>query len=358
MRGLREVSVGLETSARSSQSPRLRAPRAALTRGGPGAERDVREGGRWSRWQRLKNDALFFLARVALGAVRPLGARGLAALGRALGRLVHAAAWPLRARARRNLGRAMPALGRRERDALARASFVALGEHVGEVVASLREATTPLPFDEASRSLLREALAEGRGVVLPSAHLGPWERLAATLVAAGFPLTAIVRESYDPRFDGIVGAARRRAALETIPRGAPGAATRIVRVLRAGRVLGVPMDLRTRAASIPAPFFGRPAQTAVGPARLALRTGAAVVVCTVERHPEARGLAVTCTRLPIAHVRDEVALTALINAELERRVRTAPELWLWMHDRWDTHQEDAASPGRSCAPEEVVTRTP
>jgi KDO2-lipid IV(A) lauroyltransferase len=96
------------------------------------------------------------------------------------------------------------------------------------------------------------------------------------------------------------------------------------------------MDLRTRATSIAARLFGQPAMTPVGPARLALRTGAPVVVCTVERQPETGVLAVTCTRIATADLSDESVLTALINAELERRIRTAPDLWLWMHDRFES----------------------
>jgi len=95
------------------------------------------------------------------------------------------------------------------------------------------------------------------------------------------------------------------------------------------------MDLKTRAESVIVPMLGAPARTPVGPARIALRTGAPVVVCTVE--PGATGaLAVTCTRL---ERRDEgagaeKALTARINAELSRRILRAPEHWLWMHDRF------------------------
>ncbi len=118
----------------------------------------------------------------------------------------------------------------------------------------------------------------------------------------------------------------------TIPRGAPGAAARIVRTLRSGGVLGIPMDLRTRAESVRVPLLGGEAPTAVGPARIALRTGAPVVVCTVE--PARENIAVTCTRLETSST-DELALTASINAELDRRIRLLPERWLWMHPRFD-----------------------
>lgn len=287
--------------------------------------RDLREGGAWSPLQTLKNDVIWSVASVALFVIRRTSNRTLVAGGRALGALVHAFAFGLRARARKNVALAMPDKTPAEVRAIARASFTNLGENLAHAISD----DELLAMDDASRAVLRDALAEGRGVVLPSAHLGPWERLAATLARNGFPLTAVVRESYDPRFDAVTSAARERAGFATIARGAPGAATRIVRTLRQGRVLGIPMDLKTRAESVTVPMLGIPARTPVGPARIALRTGAPVVVCTVDN-----GLTVTCTRLPHRGAEAEKELTARINEELSRRIRHAPEHWLWMHDRF------------------------
>lgn len=294
--------------------------------------RDLREGGSWSLVQQTKNDLIYGLASAALFFARGAGRESLASFGRGLGAFVHALAWPLRDLARRNVRVAFPDASSREVSRIVGEAFENLGENLGHAVASLETAPPLLPFEEPSRAILRDALAEGRGVVLPSAHLGPWERLAATLVGAGFPLTAIVRESYDPRFDRIVDSARERGGVATIARGAPGAATRIVRALRSGRVLGIPMDLRTRAESVTVPLLGGSAPTPIGPARIALRTGAPVVVCTVEPDPSG-ALAVTCTRVD-AKLTSAEELTARINEELGRRIRLAPEHWLWMHDRF------------------------
>jgi len=290
--------------------------------------RDLREGGAWSPLQTLKNDLIWGVASFALFVIARMSKATLVRVGRALGAIVHALAFRLRDRARRNVALALPERTPSQVRAIARASFANLGENLARAVSD----RDLLPMDERSRAILRDALEEGRGVVLPSAHLGPWERLAATLAGNGFPLTAVVRESYDPRFDRVTTAARDRAGFATIARGAPGSATRIVRTLRQGRVLGIPMDLKTRAESVVVPMLGAPARTPVGPARIALRTGAPVVVCTVE--PDGAGaLAVTCTRL---EQRDETEedLTARINEELSRRILRAPEHWLWMHDRF------------------------
>jgi lauroyl/myristoyl acyltransferase len=100
------------------------------------------------------------------------------------------------------------------------------------------------------------------------------------------------------------------------------------------------MDLRSRVPSIDAPFLGSPAPTAVGPARIALRTGAAVVVGTVARVKNAtrpEELEITMTRIDIPPKTSgdaEQALTLALNSELSRRILAFPEGWVWMHPRW------------------------
>lgn len=295
--------------------------------------RDLREGGRWSAPQRLKNDALYVLATAALAVVARVPERAARALGRGLG----IAAWALAAGARRaaraNVARALPEIAPRDRGAFVRRVFRELGGLLGEAASALdpRRPLAPLPFLPGSREVLEDAIREGRGVVFASAHLGPWERVAASLVAAGIPLTVVAREPYDPRLGRVYARLREARGVRTVYRGARGAGVALVRVLRRGDVLGVPMDLASRVASIDAPFLGVPARTPVGPARLAVRTGAAVVVGTAVK-AEDGALAVSFTRL--AASRSEADLTARINAELSRRIRAMPEAWPWMHRRW------------------------
>jgi lauroyl/myristoyl acyltransferase len=97
------------------------------------------------------------------------------------------------------------------------------------------------------------------------------------------------------------------------------------------------MDLRSRVPCCQAPFLGHEAPTPIGPARIALRTGAAVVVGTAAPSPEG-GLVVTATRIATHDVpRDlpgAVELTRRINAELSRRILALPRAWVWMHERW------------------------
>ncbi len=295
--------------------------------------RDLREGGRWSTAQRLKNDALYLVTISALAIAERFPPRAARALGRGLGLVAWALAPSLRRTARANVTRALPEIAPRDRAAFVRRVFRELGGLLGEAVGALdpRRPLAPLPFLPGSREVLESAIREGRGVVFASAHLGPWERVAASLVAAGIPLTVVAREPYDPRLGRVYTRLREARGVRAVYRGASGAGVALVRVLRRGGVLGVPMDLASRVASIDAPFLGVPARTAVGPARLALRTGAAVVVGSAAR-AEDGSLGVSFTR--VATSGSEADVTARINAELSTRVRAMPEAWPWMHRRW------------------------
>jgi KDO2-lipid IV(A) lauroyltransferase len=321
--------------------------------------RDLREGGSWTPMQRAKNDALWLMATLALATARLLPLPALRALGYGMGALAHGLGRGARERALANVAASLPELDDIARRALVRRCFATLGECLGETVAMLRERGRPpaLPLSEEARATLDEARAGGRGVLFASAHLGPWERVAASLVAAGVPLVALARESYDPRFMAVYERLRSSSGVRVVWRSSPTAPVAIVRALRRGEVLGVPMDLRSRVPSIEVPFLGRPAPTPLGPARIALRAGSAVVVGTVARAPlpalavqaaPAAGgrlgpLEVTATRIPLDDLRPDpagaAALTARINEELSRRIRALPDGWVWMHERWTPRKD-------------------
>lgn len=312
---------------------------------------DVREGGRWSLAQRAKNDVLYLLAASAVALTSRLPSPLLRALGRGLGTLAWHTVRSARAIALRNHTRVFPSLAEAARRAELHAVYRALGEHLGDTVALLapRRQLPTLPFLPGAREVLDAAIAEGRGVLFASAHLGPWERVAGSLVASGVPITVVAREAYDPRLTRLYERLRDRRGVRTVYRGAAGAGIALVRVLRRGEVLGIPMDLASRVPSVDAPLLGHPAPTPVGPARIALRTGAAVVVGTAAPRPAGHGGKVpeapidATVGIEVRRIRTddlapdadgERALTARINAELGARILALPHGWVWMHDRW------------------------
>ena len=314
----------------------------------------MREGGRWTLAQRAKNDVLWLLASVAVATLGRLPPRALRAAGVLLGRLAHALVWPARRIAEKNVALVFPELDRRARRDLVARTYGTLGGYLGDAVAMLDPASVvvPLPFAQGAREALDLAISEKRGVLFASAHLGPWERVAATLVMSKIPFTAVAREAYDPRLTRLYDRLRGGRGLATIYRGGPGAASRLLRTLRRGQVLGIPMDLASRVPSVEVPFLGRPARTPVGPARLALRTGAAVVVGVPapqawtalgqgqEQETRRPGglLELAITRIATDDLEPgavgELILTTRINDALSARIRALPEAWVWMHPRW------------------------
>jgi Kdo2-lipid IVA lauroyltransferase/acyltransferase len=320
-----------------------------------GDARDLRAGGSWTRRQRAKNDLIWCLSVLVLAAARALPLTALRSLGRGLGAAAHALAGKARATALANVQRVFPGMDERVRREFVRRSFVTMGELLADAVALLRRRGGPLlVVAPDARAVIDEARREGRGVVFASAHLGPWERVAASLVAAGIPLTTLARESYDPRFTRLYERLRGSRGVRVIwrsrvegaqrdPRvGSMTATAGIVRALRGGGVLGVPMDLSARVPSCDVPFLGHPARTPVGPARIALRTGAAVVVGTVA--PCGGSLVITATRIPTSGLDFQADggardLTMRINQELSSRILALPHAWVWMHERWTPSAE-------------------
>jgi KDO2-lipid IV(A) lauroyltransferase len=303
---------------------------------------DLREGKDWTILQSLKNQTIYVSVRILLLLLRPLPESWLPPLGRAVGLSLYLLGIAQRRVALENLARVYPDLTSRQRRELGARVYRRLGGYLGAAVAQLQSPHrfVPLVFEQGSRERLDDAMGEGQGVLFASAHLGPWEQLAGSLVHHGFPLTTLARESYDPRFMQLYAKLRGGGGVKAIYRGSPTAALKIVRTLRGGGLLGAPMDLRSRVPSTLAPFLGAPAKTPIGPARLALRAGAAVVVGTVvPLDPAGTKLVIRVTRIVTrdlhADVNGEETLTGRLNDEISSRIRAFPEGWVWMHPRWE-----------------------
>ncbi|MBI2895712.1 MAG: lysophospholipid acyltransferase family protein [Deltaproteobacteria bacterium] len=292
---------------------------------------------RWTVGQRLKNDAIYRVIRATLAVARRLPLPLAGALGALAGRL---GAWIARSESRRaeeacarSLG-----LGQPEARALARAAFASLGRSALELCSALDRPDALLgrvSFSPEDRARLDAALAERRGVVFVTAHLGSWELMAWALASMGYPIHTIAAPSYDPRLTRLLRRLRRERGVRSIWRSAPSAARRTLSVLRSGEILGALIDQSTRVPSVDVDFFGRPAPTPSGAAALALRTGAEVVAGFLTRRADRYDLRIR--RLAVTRRgRDDVtANTARMTRAIEEAIRGAPDQWVWMHRRWE-----------------------
>jgi KDO2-lipid IV(A) lauroyltransferase len=294
----------------------------------------------WSFAQRRKNDVLFalVLASVWFARVWPVGA--LRAMGRALGWIAFASLGRERRRAVERLEAALE-LDRPTARRLARQTFVRAGDALASTLLLLRprrSASERIAWAPGAKEALAAAVAEGRGVVLVTAHFGLWEHLAASIVEAGFRLVTPVRTSYDPRIEArVMRPLRADRGVVAIDRDAPECARTLLRSLRDGAIVGVLLDLNTRGDAVETRFFGRPAWTSTIAAQLAATTGAPVVTAFAHASGiEVEALGAEDARIVGGPARREwvIARTARLTAKIEQAIRRDPTAWIWMHDRW------------------------
>jgi len=291
--------------------------------------------------KRLRHALEFGLFRLFTTVVVTLPERAALALGAGLGRLGGSVLRIRRSDVDRHLEMAFPEMGGAWRRRVARSSYVHLAR---EAVSTFRVCargpeevvarTTMVGFDA-----FQAALAEGKGIILLTGHLGNWEIGGAAFSARGLPVDAVAKGMANRRFEADLAALRRRVGVRLV---GLGEATREgLRSLRSGHVLGLIADQDAREQGIFVPFFGREASTFRGPALFALRAGAPIFLGISLREPglparyrvRVERIAVT----PCGDLEADVrALTAAHAAALERAIREAPEQYFWQHRRWKT----------------------
>lgn len=281
---------------------------------------------RWSRRQRVKNSLLYYMMRGGIAASERLPIRGLLRL------LGCVAPYLFRREARRAQIQISAVLPDLDAAKTTRRMFVHFADSIWEL--SRMHQSVPELTNEAKR-VLDEVLAEGKGVVLITGHIGNWEILGQAIAAAGYPITTIARPSYDPRLTAWLHQWRTRRGLQVVWR-QRNSGKAILRVLRKNSLMAFLIDQDTETAGAYVPFFGRPAFTPTTPAALALRTGAPVIFCWHHRRRKRHEITIEriCYESTGDTERDVVALTGVLTARLESVIRAVPEQWVWLHKRW------------------------
>jgi len=192
---------------------------------------------------------------------------------------------------------------------------------------------------------VREVIAQGRGIVMVTAHFGNWE-LGVVPFVRSLPceVGVVARELSNPHLERLLLQQRERCGEKVFLRGKTG--RDYVRFLRAGHMLGVVGDMdTTRGEGIFARFFGRPAWTQTGIARLARMGRARVFTAFARFDPEDSNRSVLEIKpLPEPRAKDETEwiaeITQAFTDRIEDIVRRYPDQWMWMHRRWRHRLED------------------
>jgi len=298
-----------------------------------------RRRSRLGRWSQTRLEPRLLNAALALftGTLGRLPWRGAQRAGSWIGAL----GWLLLRRDRRrsldHLAIAFPALSERERRKLGRASFLHHGRTLGECLALFHAGPEDLTrwVEVAGWEEVERARSAGRPILIVTGHCGNWELLAATINSRGLGMAVVARSLDNPTQQRLLAGLRERFGTTTIERGVEGAARRLLGALRAGKALGMLIDQDTKVDGVWVPFFGRPAFTPVGAAKIALRQNTAVLPTFIERRADGTHRATFHPALDLPDdPPDPVGATAAMTEAIEAQIRRVPEQWVWMHRRW------------------------
>jgi KDO2-lipid IV(A) lauroyltransferase len=180
--------------------------------------------------------------------------------------------------------------------------------------------------------------SRGKGVLYLTGHIGAWELSSYAHALYGFPLHYMARPLDNAPLDALVNLYRGRSGNQPIYKNE--AARTMLRVLKDAGTVGVLADQNTMPEEgVFVDFFGVPACTTTGIARVALHTDAAVVpgYAFWDEHLRKYRLRfeppVELVRTGDAE-RDVLENTQRFAKVIEGIIRKYPEQWIWIHARW------------------------
>jgi Kdo2-lipid IVA lauroyltransferase/acyltransferase len=195
------------------------------------------------------------------------------------------------------------------------------------------------------------ALAHGKGMIILTPHMGCFE-LVAQVLAANAPITALYRPPRQAWLKPLVEDTRARHNLHLAP--ADGKGVRMMlKALKRGETIGllpdqVPGVTEKGGEGVWAQWFGRAAYTMTLPAKLALATGAPIVLALALRRPKGAGFDVHFSPFTGVLSGDEAADATCINQAIEALVGQAPAQYWWSYNRYK-------APAGVAPPQEVAT---
>lgn len=288
----------------------------------------------------------YAVAKTVLLVLGFLPRRAAVWLGIAIARIGYRLLGGLRRTGLRNLEIAFPEKSESERRKILKGSFENLGRTLGEA-SHLRNATpeylreiADFDLDEPTRELYKSIKDSGRGVLVTTGHFGNWELLVLAFAAFYEPMSYLARPIDNPLIEEMTLAIRTQFGNRPINKS--NSAQVAIGILKDGGFLGALSDVNAHPKEgVFVPFFGIPACTSVGPALIAIRSGALIfpAFCAWDRST-GRFKFVHGRQIEPANTGDRkadiAATTAAYTAEIEKVIRRYPDQWLWIHKRWKT----------------------
>lgn len=235
-----------------------------------------------------------------------------------------------------NLAISYPALSEEERTRLARKSLVESIKNTFEIALFWRRPNQGLTRIVAvdGDAPLRQAVQDGKPIMILAPHLGCWEVLNFWL-ATEFGLHAMFAPSGLPEVDQLVRQGREHFGSTMYPTTARGVAG-LVRAMKKGALTAIlPDQVPDRRSGRHVPFYGQPAYTGTLACKLVRQTGAVTFMAWARRLPGTQGYEIRVRPADPAVADDDLdTALAAMNRSIEHLIDESPDQYLWSYKRF------------------------
>ena len=293
---------------------------------------------------------LYYLYRVIVKLVCLLPYSLIVFLGRGVGCLYYLFAIKPLASARKNIRERLN-LPEQEAETIIRAMCTNIGITCMEMLyMPALSADNIRQFVKMEREdLLREAVAENKGVVILAIHMDNWEWLGAALSLYGYPLTSFIRKQPFESVNHLLKYLREGVGIELFARGTNETII-AARAMKKGKMLGFIADQDGGGGGIFVPFLGKMASTPVGPAFFAKKFSAPIIPIFIIREPDYLHKVIVYDKFYYEDTGDEQTdmynCTSKMVKIVEEVIRRYPDQWLWFQRRWNTPYKGESVTGR------------
>jgi lauroyl/myristoyl acyltransferase len=184
-----------------------------------------------------------------------------------------------------------------------------------------------------------ELRAQGKGMIVVSAHIGSIDVMAGAIASRGYPVYGLADDSAYPELFEELNAQRRRWGINVIPWRNM---RRVFAALRQPAILGLVVDWGYRPDGIPVQLFGEWTTLPAGPALLAAKTGAGImpVVCRRQEDGTYRAHHYDLLRVADTSPAELQRATQAIASAVEDMIATAPEQWYSFKPIWPSSSDE------------------
>jgi KDO2-lipid IV(A) lauroyltransferase len=259
-----------------------------------------------------------------------LSLRLLHDLGTALGLLLFSCMHQTKKRTIENISQSQLAKNRADVNEMARNSFIELGKAMLEtpMIWQKKEADLlPLMQKIHGWEFVDNALQTGKGIIFLTPHLGCFE-ITSIYYGSQHPITVLYRPPKLKWLENFILKGRNRTGVTLAAANTDGV-RKLVQALKRGEAIGIlPDQIPAAGEGEWADFFGKPAYTMSLASKLAVKTGATVIMSFGERLENGAGYALHL------NIVDSIATPTLLNKAIEQQISQKPSQYLWSYNRY------------------------